>query len=583
MKTTKEALHAFGACSASRGQRARDGRLQRILGNGSSALRVVCLSTALAALSAGLAGCATTDMKTAVSEAASEARKGPSTAPEKTLTNFSDALRCMDNLFITYGIRDVSVLVEELDDKTKRVSAGTKDMLISATSSMTGRSRAIRLVTFGMDSRSLDEWIRRSQSLAPFADVPLFAIRGSVSQFDQNLASREGDAGIAINDRLSVGVAKRASVSRMAIDLNMIYGANFSIVPGVTSQNSILLYNQGVGVDGDATIRKFGINFNMTIAKTEGQAQGLRNLVDLAAIEMYGRLTRVPYWGCLGTTADTPEVGKEVEDWFYAMEANGDLVPYIQYQLRNRGYYGGAVDAQQSPALASSIALYRAAMGGQPGRGQLDVDFFKRYLSADHVKVLAKSPPPAKVPGADSPPAAAALPAPSSAAASTASSTAVSTAMPSASAGAASAHPAERLRVSVESVTGELVFGRGQPVQLAVMANFQAHVHCYMRDDNRQFQRIFPNRFNRDTLMRAGEVLQLPGPMRFQIIASPRGIPETVSCFATNRDVLAQLPRNITGADFENLPVASFDDIRNAFREVTKDQFSEGVFHVRTY
>jgi hypothetical protein len=104
-----------------------------------------------------------------------------------------------------------------------------------------------------------------------------------------------------------------------------------------------------------------------------------------------------------------------------------------------------------------------------------------------------------------------------------------------------------------------------------------------MRDDNRQFQRIFPNRFNRDTLMRAGEVLQLPGPMRFQIIASPRGIPETVSCFATNRDVLAQLPRNITGADFENLPVASFDDIRNAFREVTKDQFSEGVFHVRTY
>jgi hypothetical protein len=532
----------------------------------SALLRAAGLASALAAV---LSGCASVDMKARVQETAQETRKGPTAAPEKTLTNFSDALRCMDNLFITYGIRDVSVLVEELDDKTKRVSAGTKDMLISAASSMTHRSRAIRLVTFGQGSSSLDEWILRGGNrLSPFSEIPLFAIRGSVSQFDQNLASREGDAGVALSDRLSVGIAKRASVSRMAIDLNMIYGANFSIVPGVTSQNSILLYNEGVGADGDATIRKFGINFNMTIAKTEGQAQGLRNLVDLAAIELFGRLSRTPYWSCLGSKSDVPEVAKEIEDWYYAMEANGDLIPYLQFQLRNRGYFGGPLNAQLSPALAESVSLYRVAMGGEPGRGSIDLDFFRRYLSSDHAQVVARNPPPAKVPGAEVRPTQAApaqSPGP----------------QPVASNGS-STGPAERLQLLVESASGEQVFSRGQPVQLAVVANRQAHLHCFMRDEGRQVQRIFPNRFQRDTLLRPGETLRLPGPMRFEIVASPRGLPETVVCYATDRDVLAQLPRHIAGADFENLPVASMDEIRSAFRTATNDQFAEGVFHVRT-
>jgi hypothetical protein len=540
------------------------------------------LATTLAAvmaLAAGVGGCATADLKPAVREAAQEARKGPSTAPERTLTNFSEPLRCMDNLFIQYGIREVSVLVDDLDDKTKRVAAGTRDMLISATSSMTQRSRAIRLVAYGNGSSTLDDWIVRGPNrIAPFAETPLFAVRGSVSQFDQNLAGREAEAGVALGQRLSAGAARRVSVSRMAIDLNLIYGSNFAIVPGVTSQNSILLYNEGSGVDGDATIRKFGINLNLTIARTEGQAQGLRNLMDLAAIELFGRLSRTPYWTCLGSNADAPEVAQEIEDWFHAMEANGDLVPYVQYQLRNRGYFAGSVDAQTSPALAESVALYRAAMGGEPHRGAIDLDFLRRYLSVDHRQVLARHPPPARVPGAET------------TLAPTSSRVAGVAATSAGSAAAASGAPAapgqaagrERLQLLIDSASGEPVFRRGQPIQLAVTANRQAHLACFIRDEGRQVQRIFPNRFQPDTLVRAGSTLRLPGTMRFEIVASPRGLNETIVCWATDRDVLAQLPRQISGADFENLPVGSIDEIREAFRAVTNDQFAEGVFHVRT-
>lgn len=546
-------------------------------------LRLTSIAAALAAL---VSGCAITDMKGAVGEVAEQTRRGPESAPQLNITNFSDALRCMDSQLITWSIRDVSILAEEVDDKTKKVSAGTKDMLISAISTMTRRSRAIRLVAFGADSRSLDEWIRRSQSLAPFAEVPQFAIRGSVSQFDQSIARKEGDAGIAYNDKWSIGAARSAGVSRMAIDLNMIFGANFAIVPGVTSQNSILLFNEGTGVDGDATIKKFGINFSMTLSKSEGQAQALRNLVDLAAIELVGRLTRTPYWGCLGSNAESPEVRKEIEDWFYAMESGGDLVPYIQYQLRNRGYFAGPVDGQLTPALAQSVAMYRAAMAGSSGAtgeglsGDIDVDFLTRYLSADHAKVLAANPPPAQPPAP--PVAAAPAPAPAPEARAQASAAAAPAAAPANARGSAPAAPPERLHITIDSVSGEQIFGRGQPLQLSLAANRNAHLHCYMRDDRRQIQRIFPNRFNRDTLVRGGEALALPGNMRFQIVASPRGITEAVVCYGTDSDVIARLPTRITGADFENLPVVSFDEIKQAFRIATNDQFAEGVFYVRT-
>lgn len=142
--------------------------------------------------------------------------------------------------------------------------------------------------------------------------------------------------------------------------------------------------------------------------------------------------------------------------------------------------------------------------------------------------------------------------------------------------------PAARLRVSVMSATGDQVFLRGQPIQLAVVVNRQSHLHCFLRDDRQQYQRIFPNRFQRDTLLRAGEALQLPGQMRFQILASPRGITEAVICYATERETIGRLPRRISGGDFENLPVTSFDEIKEAFREATKDQFTEGVFLIRT-
>jgi len=66
------------------------------------------------------AGCATVNPKEQVAQETQAMRKGPESVPQHNITGFSDALRCMDSTFITYGVRNVSVLVEDITDQTRR-------------------------------------------------------------------------------------------------------------------------------------------------------------------------------------------------------------------------------------------------------------------------------------------------------------------------------------------------------------------------------------------------------------------------------------------------------------------------------
>src|SRR5205814_6538111 len=74
-----------------------------------------------------LAACSEEAVKKDAAEATVKTLKGPETAPVRTITTFSSALSCMDNMFLMHGVRDLVVITEDLTDATKKVSAGTKD------------------------------------------------------------------------------------------------------------------------------------------------------------------------------------------------------------------------------------------------------------------------------------------------------------------------------------------------------------------------------------------------------------------------------------------------------------------------
>ena len=458
----------------------------------------------LAALSAGLllAACATTEGQPS----------GPTPIASAPSTSaFAPALRCMDGMLLDHGVRDLSVIVEDLGDPSQqKAQAGTKEMLVTVVSDMTQRSRAVRLVASNAEWGQTVAVMNQAQKRDPYAVAPQFALRGAL---------RSLDGGRTI-----------------ALDLTLLTTQDMSVVPGTATQNAALLRN------GNAEFVKFG---QAITVPSGGVAQTQRALAERAVIELFGRLTKVPYWSCLGASADNPAVAAEIQDWYDAMAARpAEIVTYFQQQLRIRQVYDGPIDGTVSATFKDAVVRTRDALG-LSREPKLSLDLFKAYLGADIAALQAKIRASAPV------------------------------------AAAAPAVPAAPLTLQVATSADGRRLTRGESVQLSIRPSRDAHVYCYLQDEKRQVTRFFPNRFQRDSRVQPDPGLQLPGSMRFELTMNTRGIPETVACFATERDVLAELPAGVNGGDFQPLPAATLDQVRQAFVQVSGGTLAHESFELR--
>ncbi|MEZ5739508.1 MAG: DUF4384 domain-containing protein [Burkholderiaceae bacterium] len=458
-----------------------------------------------------------TDYDKDVAKRANVVREGLSNAPQQSQTGFGTALRCMDFLMVTYGVQGLGVLIEDIPDATRKVSASGKDMIISAISRMTRRSRAIRLVAFSVTDATLASVIGMHSKAQVLENPPDFTIRGSVSQFDDSLVRKQGDVGIGIG-AVTAGAAAQGQASNLALDLSVINTRSLELLPGVTSSNEVLIMKQGAGGDGEVNTRKFGLNFNFVLAKSEGNAQALRTLSELATIELIGKLTKVPYWSCLGTDDTNPQVQAEITDWWETLASDPvSLVAYLQRQMWARGLYNSPVNGQIDDALLHAIKIYQEAMG-RKSNPELDLGFFQAYLRTDHTEVqkiaraaLAKDPGPAAAPVATA-----------------------SVAPGGTSAPAPNGTPL----VFVQSNRGpNAVYRGGQPYAVDVAVDSDTFLYCYLVDENRRINQFFPNPVQTEPSVKAGTRIQFPGNLPFTFVASASAAQETVACFASPKNL----------------------------------------------
>lgn len=479
-------------------------------------------------------------------EAAKQLRTGPKDAPTRSITNFTPALRCMDNMFLMYGVRDVVVISEDLNDNTKKVSAGTRDMLISAVSQMTKRSKAVRLIAYGSDSSNLVSFMKEAEKKNMFQLTPKYGIRGSITQLDENVAKKTEGGGFSFLD-FGVGKASTAATTILGLDLTMMSTEDLTVVSGVTANNSVAIIKSGSGIEGEAGYKKFGINYQANLSQSEGTAQALRNLVEMSVVELFGKLTKTPYWVCLGADTKSEAVRNEIADWYSGMYSDGDIVSYWQQQMRIRGVYSGEVNGENDDALISAITAYREAMGLQKS-AVVDLDFFTAYLEANHYQVAPKARQLLAAngnPQAPSPP------------------------------------PADNtpIRLMLNSSKGSNQFERGEKVSLTVAPSRDAYIYCFMQDENKKIARFFPNRFSKDALVSARSGIQLPNGKQFSIHANRKGVQEQIMCFGANRDVYPDVVAAIGGGDID-VPsqLQSLQQIQDVFQKAAGPSMGVGLF-----
>ena len=484
-----------------------------------------------------LCACATHSSSQGLADAAA----GSSTPPKRNVTRFADGLRCMDDLMYRTGVRDVSVMIEEMQDQSHRLGAGTRDMMVSAFADMTRRSRGVRLVTFGQDNQNVVQLLQLAQKLNDFKVLPQFDIRGSITQFDEDVVREDAGLGASIvsavtGPLLGVRFNRTRQASVLGFDASVISTADLSLLPGTSSKNTVVVQREDNSLsDGQALIHNGNLSFAFGVTRSEAVAQSVRTMIELASIELTGKLLRLPYWSCLGIDVRDAEVQREMDDWYFALEGTPELTRFFQEQLRNRRFYDGPLDGRSNPAYEAALAAYRRAVGTST-QGAPDREVWQAFL-------LRPLPPPPAQPFVQP-------------------------------AGAASAGkpggPAGPIGLNVKVAKGE--YREGEPIELTVTTASDAYVYCYVQSPSTgKIQRIFPNRFVRDPRVPANTPLHLPGAQGFRFLAGGEGAKlQAVGCFAAEREIYNELPPTLRWGDFEDIRLGTFQEIRTAFEQVAQ-------------
>ncbi len=560
----------------------------------SSSFRIAAI-----ALLIGLIGCAGPQtLRDETVGVAKDVSKGPGERPQIALTNFSDGLRCLDNLLLDFGVRNLSIIVEDLDDQTKKVAAGTKDMLISAISTASRRSRAIRLVAFGNDARNTASFMDRAERKSQYQMVPDYGIRGSVSQFDDNVAKRTNDAGFSIGSILSIGTGSSATAKVLGLDLAMVRTEDFSVVSGVTSKNAVVLVQQGTGIDASASITKYGLTYQTNTSMSEGTAVALRNLIELASIELIGKLAKVPYWKCLGARDDSPDVKSEMADWLEGMVQSErvyeglsqpfrswELFAFFQMQMAALGIYDGRVDGLPTSEFGNAIVEYRRLLGLSPTK-DMNQEFLERHLMADRSQLRTKVQQfLASRPAPQAQQVAAAPAAPVQAAPQQSPQPTQQAVLRPQSGTAGTSAGANAMGLAFNAGDGKK-FPPGATVDLRLYSQAPAVVYCFLKDESGAVVRLLPNSGARLSRIAPGQDLPLRGEdqkAKWEIVANEKGIPETVACFGSPQNLTGRLPKFLQGADFQAIPgVSALEEVRDAIRQASGQQFGEAWFTIRS-
>jgi hypothetical protein len=323
-------------------------------------------------------------------------------------------------------------------------------------------------------------------------------------------------------------------VSVVSIDLNIGKLVTRQILPGISASNSIAVVQSGKGADVGGLIGKAGLSLSVSLDKSEGFHQAVRNLIELSTIEILGKLTKVPYWQCLSIESTNPNYRTEARGWFDTM-GEGERERFVSAALVRTGYLPGGTNGA-APGFSDAVARYQADNDLVPN-GRVDFDLYYRLL-ANEARHSGSKPAPVS---------------------------------PVTAAVAAAVPPAEPPRLAVSTPRGPRPSYRvGETMVLSVQPTQDAYVYCYYQDATGTVARIFPNRFQPDPFLHAGAQIEIPpaGVKSFALRFDKAGANEAVACFGADREVGLRLPDTLKAQDLDPLPVAGLDDVAAQFRSM---------------
>lgn len=359
------------------------------------AFKISVRFVAVLSITAIAAGCSMTKMPVVPDSVKAQY---PSNMPSQVVTNFNEALACMDDLMLVNKVAPLQIASDGISNYTNStsVSNGGKEMLISALSRMSIRSKGVNFVAYGQDIQSIVALSEAHPDREKFT-VPDYFIRGGVTQYLKNLwYGNEGD-GVSVSidngdlidhgtfysiinsENVSGSNSNSASYQAIALDMSVGHVATLQIIPGVSSANTLAISGGTSNSRSfDMTIGDFGYSYNISNDIGTDINQAYRSLIQVGAIELIGKLQGLPYWRCLANAGTVEEMDHKLRAEFAEQyqKDNTELIRFVQEALRELQYYTKEINGQLDMETRISLQKYQQHMG-LLATGMLGYDTFR--------------------------------------------------------------------------------------------------------------------------------------------------------------------------------------------------------------
>ncbi len=328
----------------------------------------------------------------------------PVQTPVRAVTGFTDGLHCMDQMFLKYKVRPIRITAAQIPDFSESrgdAGFGAREMLISAISAMSQQSGALRFVAY---DRSTPDIIALQSAHPNKKDflVPDFFIRGAVTQIDGSPYSRQNGYSLSADDIDEAEIqggqlsnSNSASLKTVSVDLNMGLINNFQLLPGIFSSNALSVEKRGSSDDVSLSIWKLGTIYSLNDTRAQPLSGGLRALMEVGAIEMFGKLYNLPYWECLSVLGEDNEIAAKARDAYDGM-GRSEQIAWIARELQRQNYLSKDAkitreDDEPSDALRAAMSHYRVK-NEMFGNTLITFKLFKKLYAQQHManKVISQ-------------------------------------------------------------------------------------------------------------------------------------------------------------------------------------------------
>lgn len=335
------------------------------------------------------------------------------TYPVRTLTGFTEGLVCMDKMFVARKVEPIYITAAPIPDSSENRGVSgyaARDMLITAIAEMSKESAALRYVAFDRQTPDIVA-LQSSHPKKANLRIPDFFIRGAVTQINSAPYSKQrgGSANVGKLGKEfqggSYSDSSSLSLSSVSLDLAMGLVNNYQILPGMFSANTFSVEKRGSADDYSISMPKLGLTYSTSENSAEAMSRALRALVEVGAIELFGKLYNLPYWECLATVGEaTPERDKAGK--LYSTMDSAQRADYVLAHLKNLKMI--APDAQafredgyESTQFRNALMQYRVRHNVFGSTG-VDFAIFERVwkgIELSRTVALTALPTPPVLPG----------------------------------------------------------------------------------------------------------------------------------------------------------------------------------------